>query len=122
MTRRSSRAIAPAPEDDCEPPAPSDLRPGPWLSVVRAVAPGGTADALAPVLEDLTDSPAADVAPVPGLLCALWSASAHVSSFGRAMDREHEIDEGRPSWTLRPERRELCEAGRTASSSRGGER
>ncbi len=72
------------------------------VDLVGQVAPGGAAGALAPVLTDLTDSPAAGLALVTGLLGALWSASGYVSAFGRAMNRVYEIDEGRPFWKLRP--------------------
>ena len=37
-----------------------------------------------------------------GSLVALWSASAYVGAFGRAMNRIYEIGEGRPFWKLRP--------------------
>ena len=48
------------------------------LGIVRDVAPGGAADALAPVLQGLTDAPAAGLALVTGLAGALWSASGYV--------------------------------------------
>ena len=35
-------------------------------------------------------------------MLALWSASAYVGAFGRAMNRIYEIGEGRPFWKLRP--------------------
>ena len=37
-----------------------------------------------------------------GLLVALWSASAYVNAFARAMNKIYEVDEGRPFWKLRP--------------------
>jgi membrane protein len=37
-----------------------------------------------------------------GLVVALWSASGYVGSFGRALNRMYDIDEGRPVWKLRP--------------------
>jgi membrane protein len=71
------------------------------LGIVEDVAPGGAADAIAPVLEGLTSSPGAGLALVTGLLGALWSASGYVAAFGRAMNRVYEIDEGRPFVKLR---------------------
>jgi membrane protein len=71
------------------------------LGIVEDVAPGGAADAVAPVLEGLTSSTGAGLALVTGLLGALWSASGYVAAFGRAMNRVYEIDEGRPFVKLR---------------------
>ena len=45
---------------------------------------------------------AAGFAFVLGLALALFSASAYVGAFGRAMNRIYEIREGRPFWKLRP--------------------
>ena len=39
---------------------------------------------------------------VLGIATALFSASAYVGAFGRAINRVYEIDEGRPIWKLRP--------------------
>jgi membrane protein len=38
-----------------------------------------------------------------GLLVALWSASAYVGAFGRALNRTYSTEEGRPLWKLRPQ-------------------
>lgn len=38
-----------------------------------------------------------------GLLVALWSASAYVGAFGRALNRTFATSEGRPLWKLRPQ-------------------
>ncbi|RAX48675.1 ribonuclease BN [Arthrobacter sp. AQ5-05] len=38
-----------------------------------------------------------------GLLGALWSASAYVGAFGRALNRTYSTAEGRPMWKLRPQ-------------------
>ena len=38
-----------------------------------------------------------------GLLGALWSASAYVGAFGRALNRTYATSEGRPLWKLRPQ-------------------
>ena len=55
-----------------------------------------------PILDQLTEAPAAGFALVLGLLLALWSASGYVAAFSRGMNRVYEIDEGRPIWKLRP--------------------
>jgi membrane protein len=40
---------------------------------------------------------------IAGLLVALWSASAYVGAFGRALNRTYSTAEGRPLWKLRPQ-------------------
>lgn len=72
------------------------------LSLVEDIAPGGATDTLQPILENLTQAPAAGLALVVGLVTALWSASGYVAAFSRGMNRVYEIDEGRPVWKLRP--------------------
>lgn len=77
-----------------------------------------TADALLKLIDDLGQRDAADqlrgpimslaqsrgagFALVIGAAAALWSASAYVGAFGRAMNKVYEVDEGRPVWKLRP--------------------
>jgi len=58
-----------------------------------------------------TDTAAAGIALVTGLLGAVWSASGYIGAFGRAMNRIYEIDEGRPVWKLRPLQLVLTVAG-----------
>ncbi len=72
------------------------------LRVMSSSGLAGVAKTLGPTLEQLTRTPGAGVALVIGLLTALWSASGYVGSFGRAMNRIHEVEEGRPVWKLRP--------------------
>ena len=72
------------------------------LDSVGAFAPGTAVDLLRDPIEELVSSPSAGLALVVGLLGALWSASAYVGAFSRAMNRVYEIDEGRPFWKLRP--------------------
>ena len=72
------------------------------LELVEGVAPASAMDTLRPPIEQLVNSPSAGFALVAGLLGAVWSASAYVGAFGRAMNRIYEIDEGRPVWKLRP--------------------
>ncbi len=72
------------------------------LGILRDVGAGSVADTLEPTLTDLSQSTGAGLALVVGLLAALWSASGYITSFGRAMNRIHEVGEGRPVWKLRP--------------------
>lgn len=55
-----------------------------------------------PTLRQLAGSDAAGPALVLGVAGAIWSASAYVGAFARAMNRIYEIAEGRPFWKLRP--------------------
>ncbi|MDX6360037.1 MAG: rane protein, partial [Nocardioidaceae bacterium] len=71
--------------------------------VLRQVGAGSVAKTLGPTLTSLsTASGKAGLGFVVGLVAALWSASGYVGSFGRAMNRMYEVDEGRPVWKLRP--------------------
>lgn len=63
---------------------------------------GLSSHTLAHTVTQLASTRGAGIALVLGLLSALWSASGYVGSFGRAMNRVHEIREGRPVWKLRP--------------------
>ena len=72
------------------------------LGILRDVGAGSVADTLEPTLVDLSQSAGAGFALSVGLLAALWSASGYITSFGRAMNRIHEVGEGRPVWKLRP--------------------
>ncbi|MFC8193359.1 YihY/virulence factor BrkB family protein [Cellulomonas sp. NPDC057328] len=72
------------------------------LGLVDDIAPGGATETIRPILENLTQAPAAGLALVVGLVTALWSASGYVAAFSRGMNRVYEIDEGRPIWKLRP--------------------
>ena len=72
------------------------------LDAVSTVAPGQVVDLLRDPIQELVNSPAAGLAFIGGLLGAVWSASAYVGAFSRAMNRIYEIDEGRPFWKLRP--------------------
>ena len=70
--------------------------------IMRPLVSKDTLDTFTPVLQDLARSQGAGLALVLGLAGALWSASAYVGAFGRAMNRIYEIEEGRPFWKLRP--------------------
>ncbi len=72
------------------------------LQILRDVGASSAADTLEPTLTSLTQSQGAGLALIVGLALALWSASGYVGSFGRAMNRIYEVDEGRPIWKLRP--------------------
>lgn len=72
------------------------------IGMVEDLGPADAASTLREPLEQLADTPGADLAFVIGLLGALWSASGYVGAFGRAMNRIYEVDEGRPFWKLRP--------------------
>lgn len=73
------------------------------LDILRQVGAGQVADTLREPLTSLAQAErAAGFAFVIGLALALFSASAYVGAFGRAMNRMYEIREGRPIWKLRP--------------------
>jgi len=72
------------------------------LKVVEDLGGASVVDTIRPTLEQLAASQTAGLALVLGLAGSLWSASAYVGAFGRAMNRIYEIDEGRPIWKLRP--------------------
>lgn len=72
------------------------------LKILSDVGASSVADTLEPALDALAQSSGAGLALVLGLAGALWSASAYVGAFGRAMNRIYEVGEGRPIWKLRP--------------------
>jgi membrane protein len=72
------------------------------LDLLGGLVPADTLDTIREPLTELTQSPAAGLALVTGILGALWSASGFVGAFGRAMNRIYAIEEGRPFWKLRP--------------------
>lgn len=72
------------------------------LSVASDVGlPQEAIDTLAPILAGLSAREGAGLGLVVGLLVALWSASAYVNAVSRAMNRVHQVEEGRPLWKLR---------------------
>jgi membrane protein len=73
------------------------------LSILQDVAPGSTIDVIRGPLAQFANSPAAGFALVAGIAIAIWSASAYVGAFSRAMNRVYEIGEGRPIWKLKPQ-------------------
>ncbi|UZN04224.1 YihY/virulence factor BrkB family protein [Cellulomonas sp. S1-8] len=72
------------------------------VDLASGAGAGEQVEGFRPVLENLSESPAAGVALVVGLVIALWSASGYVAAFSRGMNRIYEVDEGRPIWKLRP--------------------
>lgn len=80
---------------------PDDVIDG-IVDLGRGAGAGRQVESLRPVLENLSEAPAAGVALVVGLVVALWSASGYVAAFSRGMNRVYEVDEGRPVWKLRP--------------------
>lgn len=72
------------------------------LRVVAELAPESATDTIQPVIERVAASPSAGLGLLLGLLGALWSASAYVGAFGRAMNTVFQVEEGRPIWKLRP--------------------
>ncbi len=72
------------------------------LNILRDLGAGSIVSDVEPVLTSMATSSAAGTGLVIGLLSALWSASGYIGSFGRALNRIYEIDEGRPFWKLRP--------------------
>jgi membrane protein len=72
------------------------------LGMLRELGAGSVLGSIRQVIVQLTQSQSAGLTLVIGLLLALWSASGYVNSFGRALNRIYEIDEGRPIWKLRP--------------------
>jgi membrane protein len=71
------------------------------LNIVQGFAPADTVTALRGPIEQLSNSSAAGLTLILGILTALWSASGYVGAFARAMNRVYEIDEGRPFLKLR---------------------
>ncbi len=70
--------------------------------IMKPLVSKETLNTFTPILESLAQSQGAGLALIVGLAGALWSASAYVGAFGRAMNRIYEIEEGRPFWKLRP--------------------
>ncbi|WP_153506043.1 YihY/virulence factor BrkB family protein [Cumulibacter manganitolerans] len=71
------------------------------LDVISQVGPTDAANTLEPIIKQLTESRGAGFALVIGILGSVWSASAYVGAFGRAMNRIYQVDEGRSVVKLR---------------------
>ena len=72
------------------------------LELVERIGQEDAVDQLREPITQMTQTNAAGFALVFGLVGALWSASAYIGAFGRAMNKIYEVDEGRPFWKLRP--------------------
>ena len=72
------------------------------LNILEPLVSASTLDTVEPTLRGLAENKGASLTLLLGLLGALWSASAYVGAFGRAMNRILEVEEGRPFWKLRP--------------------
>jgi membrane protein len=70
------------------------------ISQISTEEMGRTAESL---LTQLAEQTGAGWTLIVGLLVALWSASAYVGAFGRALNRTYSTAEGRPLWKLRPQ-------------------
>lgn len=75
---------------------------GGMMEVIEKVASPQVADTLRQPIEQLTNAPSAGLALVVGLLGALWTASAYVGAFGRAMNEIYDVQEGRPYYKFKP--------------------
>lgn len=72
------------------------------LDVFRPLVDSTTLDTIRTLIDQLSSSQAGGYALALGIAGALWSASAYVGAFGRAMNRVYGVPEGRPFWKLRP--------------------
>ncbi len=71
--------------------------------LMTSIVPGAAADAVAPIVEQLTAGrSAASLGLLLGLVGAIWSASGYVGAFTRAANVVYETREGRPVWKLKP--------------------
>ena len=72
------------------------------LTLLRDLGQDQVADQLQGPIEAMVGGSGAGLALVLGIATALFSASAYVGAFGRALNRVYGVDEGRPIWKLRP--------------------
>lgn len=72
------------------------------LDVLRPLVSASTLADIEPTIRDLAQVNGAGWALAAGAVVALYSSSAYVAAFGRAMNRVHDVTETRPWWRLRP--------------------
>ncbi|QBR93315.1 YihY/virulence factor BrkB family protein [Nocardioides euryhalodurans] len=72
------------------------------LDILEDMGAGAVAETVRATLLELSAAPSGGITLLLGLAGALWSASAYVGAFGRAMNRMYGTGEGRPIWKLRP--------------------
>lgn len=76
----------------------------PLLDNIGKVAPGPARDILTSAITHVASSKgAAGIAFIVGIVLALKSASSYVSAFTRASNDIYDVEEGRPSWKLKPQ-------------------
>lgn len=71
------------------------------ITILREVTGPLVLAELEPILVNLSLAQAAGWGLALGLAGAVWSASGYVGALGRAMNRVHDVREGRPAWKLR---------------------
>ncbi|MCW2854393.1 MAG: hypothetical protein JWR52_8 [Marmoricola sp.] len=72
------------------------------LDVLRPLLSADQLHSITPTIRELSRASGATWTFAAGTAGALWSASAYVSAFSRAMNTVREIEETRPFWKLRP--------------------
>lgn len=72
------------------------------VDLAEDVAPAEVLRPLRERLLEFANSPVVGLGFVTGLAIGLWSASAYVAAFGRAVNAVYGVAEGRPVWKLRP--------------------
>jgi membrane protein len=65
------------------------------LDQAQGIVPADTWESVRPALESVLTTPAPGLGLLIGLLAGLWSASGYIKAFGRAMNRIHDVPEGR---------------------------
>lgn len=73
------------------------------LSLLDQVAPAAVAETLRVPLVEVAGAPAGGATLIVAVVTAIWSASLYVGAFGRAMNRIHDVAEGRPYWKRKPQ-------------------
>lgn len=72
------------------------------LDILRPLMSADRLDSIEPTITTLARADGAPVTFALGTAGALYSASAYVGGFSRAMNRVREVEETRPFWKLRP--------------------
>jgi membrane protein len=72
------------------------------LDILRPLMSADRLDSISPTVTKLATASGATWTFALGTLGALYSASAYVGGFSRAMNRVREVEETRPFWKLRP--------------------
>jgi len=72
------------------------------LKLVDEVAPADVVKQVREPLQQIMHASSAGVTLTIGLVLGIWLSSRYVTAFSRGMNRVHEVDEGRPYYTLKP--------------------